>query len=364
LAEHAAEYEWRGEGDEAEIVLYAADDSALEHALPAARLPGVEGPVYAAASLEGFGWAAASTTHLAPDLISAPVRGLLLVAGTRSDNLGVSPQELKDRALRELPEAGLRLPSLNESGVGRFCESGAHGAAEDGLIEEEDLPFLGVRPGDADAVGRRALATGQRAWESGVEPALRLVTEVLDTEGAESLGLEEGALALVVRADAGDLGRLALEAHRERILSRVRSGDFVVAPELPAAPGESGEAEDLAAALHAAANFADARAARALWMLRRVLGGAVGGLEIGAAWGVGGIEERGGRLVHRRDLASAKDGHVLVCGGYAAAGTGNMRASAPPFGVPEEEGRWPWEEAGLLERRTTLDPPEGRGWTC
>jgi tRNA-splicing ligase RtcB (3'-phosphate/5'-hydroxy nucleic acid ligase) len=41
------------------------------------------------------------------------------------------------------------------------------------------------------------------------------------------------------------------------------------------------------------------------------------------------------------------------------AGTGNMWASAPPFGVPEEEGRWPWEEAGLLERLATLDPPEG-----
>jgi tRNA-splicing ligase RtcB len=359
LAGQAAEYEWRGEGDEAEIVLYAPDDSALELALPAARLPGVESPVYAAASQRGFGWAAASATHLSPGLISAPLRGLLLVAGRRSENLGVPPQELIHSVLRELPEAGSRLPSLNEAGVGRLCESGAHGAAEDGLILEEDLPFLGERPGDADAVGRRALAAGPHAWEEGVEPALRLVTEVLDTEGAESMGLEEGTIVLVLGVDAGDLGRLALEAHRERILSRVRSGDFVVAPELPAAPAGSGEGEDLVAALHAAANFADARAARALWMLRRVLGGASGGLDIRAAWSTGGIEERDGRLVHRRDLALVEDGHVLVCGSYAAAGTGNMWASAPPFGVPEEEGRWPWEEAGLLGRRATLNPAEG-----
>jgi tRNA-splicing ligase RtcB len=358
LAEHVAEYEWRGEGDEAEIVLYAPDDSAFELTLPAAELPGVESPVYAAASPLGFGWTAASTTHAAPDLLSAPLRGLLLVTGTRSENLGVPPRELVQRVLRELPEAGARLPSLNESGAGRLCESGARAAAENGLIEEADLPLLDVRPGDADAIGRRALAAAPREWEGGVKPDLRLMTEILDAEGAESLGVEEGALALVVRIDAGDLGRLALSAHRERILSRVRSGDFGATLELPAAPAGSGETEDLVAALHAAANFADARAARALWMLRRVLGEAAGGLDIHAAWRIGGIEERNG-LVHRNNLAWAESGHVLVCGRYAVAGTGNMWSSAPPFGVPEEDGRWPWEEAGLLERLAMLDSPEG-----
>src|SRR5215208_4319039 len=119
------------------------------------------------------------------------------------------------------------------------------------------------------------------------------------------------------------------------------------------------EADDLVAALYAAANFADARASRALWMVRRALGGAAGGLEICAAWRTGGVEVREGRMVHRRDLAWAESGRVLVCGSYAAAGTGNMWASAPPFGVPEEEGRWPWEEAGLLERLAMLHPPEG-----
>jgi tRNA-splicing ligase RtcB (3'-phosphate/5'-hydroxy nucleic acid ligase) len=357
LAEHVAEYEWHGDGEEAEVVLYAPDDSAFERALPAATLPGVENPVFAAASHRGFGWAVASTTHAAPDLLSAPLRGLLLVAGTRSDNLGVPPQELVQRVLRELPEA--RLPSLNESRAGRLCESGARAAAEDGLIEAEDLPLLDVRPGDADAIGRRALAAAPREWAGGVEPDLRLVTEILDTEGAESLGLEEGILAIVVRIDAGDLGRLALAAHKERILSRVRSGDFGAAPELPAAPAGSGETEDLVAAIHAAANFADARAARAVWMLRRILGEVAGGLDIRAAWRTGGIEEQEGRLVHRMGFAWAENGHVLVCGSYAVAGTGNMWASAPPFGVPDEEGRWPWEEAGLLERLATLDPPEG-----
>ena len=359
MAEHAAEYEWRGEGDEAEIILYAPDDAAIERVLPAARLPGVESPVYGAASPAGFGWAAASATHLAPDLLSTPRRGLLLVADTRSENLGVPPQELRDRVLRDLPEAGSRLPSINTSGVGRFCESGGRGAAEDGLVEGEDLALLDVREGDADAVGRRVLAAGPHAWEEGVEPHPRLVTEILDTEGAESLGLEEGVLVFVLEVDAGDLGRLALAAHRERILGRVRAGEFGEESELPSVPAERGEAEDLLAALDAAANFADARAARTLWLLRRMLGDVVGGLGIRAAWRTGGIEYRDGLLVHRNGLALAGDGHVLVCGSYAAAGTGNMWASAPPFGIPGEEGWWPWEEAGLLERLAALDPPEG-----
>ena len=357
MAEHAAKYEWRGEGEEAEIVLYAPDDSAFERALPAARLPGGKSPVYAAASPEGFGWATASRTHVAPDLLSVPLRGMLLVAGARADNLGMPLQELRERVLlRELPEAGVSLPPVN---VGGLCESGARAAAEDGLIEEEDLPLLEVRPGDADTLGRRALAAAPREWEGGVQPDLRLVTEILDTDSAESLGLEAGTLAIVVRVDSGDLGHLTLAAHRERIQSRVRSEDFAATPELPAAPADSAEAEDLIAALNAASNFADGRAARSLWMLRGVLGRVTGGLDIRAAWRTGGIEEQEGRLVHRRRLASAGDGRALVCGSYVAAGRGSMWASAPPFGVPEEEGRWPWEEAGLLERLAMLDPPEG-----
>ncbi len=357
MAEHAAEYEWRGEGEEAEIFLYAPDDAAFERALRAARLPGVQSPVYAAASPEGFGWTASSSSHVAPDLLSLPTRGLLLVAGTRSENLRVDARELANRTVRDLPEIGLRLPSLNEAGIGRLCESGARSAAEDGLIEEEDLPLLGASPGDADALGRRALSAGPRDWEGGVRPELRVVTEVLDNGGAESLGLATATLAFVIGVDAGDLARLALAAHRERI--EARSQDFGAGLDLPAAPVESGEAEDLLAALHAAANFADARAARTVWTLRRLLGDVTGRLDIRAAWRVGGIEERGGGLMHRRDLAAVDDREVLVCGSSAAAGTGKMWSSAPPYGVPESEGRWPWEEAGLLERLAALDPPEG-----
>jgi tRNA-splicing ligase RtcB len=259
--------------------------------------------------------------------------------------------------LRDLPEIGLRLPSLNEAGVGRLCESGARAAAEDGLIEEEDLELLDPLPGDADALGRKALSAGTREWREAASPHVKVVSEVLDTEGAEGLGLELGVLAIVIRIDAGDVWRLALAAHNERL--KARSEDFGARLELPAAPIESGEAEDLLAALYASANFADARAARTVWMLRRLLGDATGGLSIRAAWRVGGLEDQNGRLVHRMGLAQLEDGNALVSGGYAALGTGNMFSSAPPFGVPEDEGRWPWEEAGLLERLAALDSPEG-----
>jgi tRNA-splicing ligase RtcB len=357
LAEHAAEFEWRGEGEEAEILLYAPDDTAIERVLPATRLPGVESPVYAAASPEGFGWTAVSSSHVAPDLLTLPTRGLLIVAGTRSENLRVGARELANRMLRDLPEISSHLPSLNGARVGRLCESGARAAAEDGLIEEEDLGLLDALPGDADALGRRALSAGPRDWQEVAIPELGVVSEVFDTEGAESLGLEPGALAIVIRIDGGDLGRLALAAHGERLQARIE--DFGVSPDVPAAPTESGEAQDLLAALYAAANFADARAARTVWTLRRLLGEAAGGLDIRAIWRVGGVEELDGRLVHRSGLALVEDGSALTCGRYAALGTGNMFSSAPPFGVFESDDRWPWEEAGLLERLAALDPPEG-----
>jgi tRNA-splicing ligase RtcB (3'-phosphate/5'-hydroxy nucleic acid ligase) len=357
LAEHAAEYEWRGDGEEAEILLYAPDDAAIERVLPATSLPGVESPVYAAASPEGFGWTAVSSSHVAPDLLSLPTRGLLLVAGTRSENLRVDVRELANRMLRDLPEIGPRLPSLNEAGVGRLCESGARAAAEDGLLEEEDLRLLDARPGDADALGRRARSAGPRDWQEATIPELSVVSGVFATEGAESLGLEPGTLAIVIRVDGGNLGRLSLAAHRERLQNHAE--DFGAGLDLPAAPTGSGEAQDLLAALYAAANFADARAARTVWTLRRLLGEAAGGLDNRAAWRVGGVEERDGRLVHRRGLALVEDGGALFCGRYAALGTGNMFSSAPPFGVFEAEDQWPWEEAGLLERLAALDPPEG-----
>ncbi len=361
MVEHAADYEWREEGEGAEVVLYAPEeriaDSAFDRIIPATRLPGVESPVYAAASPEGLGWVAVSTSHAAPDLVSVPVRGLLLVADAALGNLGAPPEEVPRMIWRRLSEA--RLPPLTGAGTRRICESGARTAAEDGLIEEQDLPLLDPRAGDADALGRRAVSAGTREWDRPGEVHAYAVGEVLNAGAAEGLGLNQGTFTLVVSAGAGDLGRLALAGHRERILNRVRGGDFGAEEDVPAAPVETEEAADLLAALRAAANFADGRAALLLYALRRALKEFGGGLSLRAAWRIGGIEDQGGSLVHRGDLASAVEGEVLVSGGSVVAGTGKMSGSVPPFGVPEDDdGRRPWEEAGVLERWVELDPPE------
>ena len=366
MVDQAEEFAWSGEGKDAEIFVRAPDEATAERAidrtLPAARLPGVHSPVHAAASPEDLGWVAVSGTHAAPDLFSAPVRGLLLLADVDADTLGFPPRDVGDLALRGLAEAGPSLPVLNEAGVRRVCEEGAGAAAEDGLVEEEDLAHLEPLEGDPDALGRRSLAAGTRDWEEGFGLEVAVVGEVLEGEGAEALGVRRGLLALVVRAGAGGLGRLAQDTHRARIFTRIRAGvDFGAGDDLPAAPVEVEEAADLIAAAQAASNFADARAARAVYALRRVLGDVVGGLELRAAWKVGGIEVRDGIMIHRNNLAAVAQGGVLVSGGAVAVGTGNMWRSAPPFGAPEGEGRWPWEEAGLLERWAELDPTRGEG---
>ena len=358
MAEHVADFEWRGEGEEAEVVLYASDASSFERVLPAARLPGVESPVYAAASESGFGWVVASAESVAPDLASVPVRGMLLTTDAAVENLDVRPKDLGALIFRNLSEVGV--PALGMAGMRRICEGGALAAAEYGLIEAEDLLFFGVRDGEPDALDRRAIAAGERDWEVRAgEMGVFVVGEVFDVERMEETGIEPGALAVEVRVGSGDLGRLASGAHRERILRRVWSGEFDLDQDLPVAPAGSEEAADLLAALRAAENFADGRAALFVYALRRALRDIDGGVSLRASWSVGGIEERGGSFVHRRGLAAAGEREVLVAGSSVAAGIGKMRGSAPPFEIRENEGRWAWEEAGLVERLAGLSPPGG-----
>jgi tRNA-splicing ligase RtcB (3'-phosphate/5'-hydroxy nucleic acid ligase) len=363
MVDQVEEFAWSGEGEDAEILVRAPDEATAERALdltlPAARLPGVQGPVHAAASPEDLGWVAASGTHVAPDLISAPARGLLLVADADAGNLGVPTRDVTNLVLRGLAEASPSLPILNEAGVRRVSEEGAAAAAEDGLFEEEDLAHLEPVEGDPDALGRRALIAGTRDWEQGFGLEVAVVGEVLDSEGAEALGVRSGMLALVVRVGGGDLGRLALSTHRGRIFTLIRAGmDLGAQDDLPAAPAGSEEAADLLTAVRAASNFADARAARGVYALRRVLGDAAGGLDIRASWKVGGVETRDGFVVHRKNLA-ATEKEALASGGVVAFGTGKMWRSAPPFGAAEDDGRWPWEEAGLLARLLVLDQAGG-----
>jgi tRNA-splicing ligase RtcB len=361
MAEHAADFEWCGEGEDAEVVVYAPDSTvagwAFEQALPAARLPGVVSTVYAASSrlvgvASGFGWVAASETHLAPDLISAPEWGVLLVADASVEGIGL-PEEVPRLVSRRLSE--IALPNIGEAGIRRVTESGALWAAEEGLIEEEDLPLFAQRAGDADALGRRSLSAGRRDWTKLGEVHSMRVAEILDTEGAEELGLDPGALTFVVSTGAEDLGRLALVGHRERLLAKATSGDFGAPVDLPAAPADTEEAKDLLVAIGATANYAAGRAALALYAFRWALRDA-GTLRLRAAWTVGGFGERDGWVLHRNNLAAAATEEALVAEQTVAAGTGEMLGSAPAFDVAEEDGRWPWEEAGILTRRAILEP--------
>ena len=360
MTERAADFEWRGEGKEAEILLYAPDlavaEASLERALSAARLPGAVSPVYVAASgtPSNFGWVAASETHAAPDLVSAPEWGLLIVVETpvESSRLEEVPR-LISRGLSEVA-----LPSVEEAEVRKLAGSGALWAAEEGLIEEEDLHSLDALAGDADALSRRALSAGTRDWTRPGDIRALQVAEILDSDGAGELGLEAGSLAIAVGVHAEDLGRLSMASHRDRISARLSSGSFGDPGDLPAAPAETEEARDLVFAANATTNYAAGRAALVLYALRRALREA-GTLDLRAAWKIGGFEERNGRILHRNRLAAVVARDAFVAGQTVAAGTGGMLGSAPPFEasaeVSEEGGRWPWEESGILARWAVLE---------
>ena len=372
MIEHAADFEWRGEGEEAEVAVYAPDgataERAFERTLPAARLPGAESPVEAAASREGFGRVAVSATHASPDLFSAPRWGLLLVAEVAVASLGVPPEEVPRLLSRRLSEVGL--PGIGETGVRELSEFGATWAAGEGFIEEDDLSLFlsgsASRTGDPDSLGGRALSAGARDWtRPGRIEAFR-VADVLDSERAGEAGLEEGAFALVVDVCAEDLGRLTLAGHRERIVARTVHADFGSPEGLLATPVNTEEAADLASAAGGAAGYAAGRSALVLYALRRSLRDLTP-LRLRAAWPIGGLEEKGGRLLHRDALAAVGEAGPLVSGLRVAAGTGRMFGSAPPFGVADDEGEWPWEEAGLCASVSVLEPLGGRSevrpWT-
>lgn len=358
MAERTGDYEWRIEGEAAEAVLYAPDEAALEYprlrsGLDAATgLPGVESPVYAAASPRGYGLVAASSSHVAPGLVSAPRVGLLLVAGSPVDRLGLPPEDLPRLLARSLSEVSM--PSLSEPELRAACESGAVWAAGEALLGEEDLAPLGASGGDPDALGRRALAVGSREWDPrpGADVRVYGVGEMPGSATADSLGLYRGALVVVASVVTGDLGRLALEGHRQRISRR----DFGDPGTVAAAPRGTEEAADLIAATDAASGYAAARASLLIYALRRALEESVGALDLAASWSLGGFEERGGATLHRRSLARLRRGDALVCGETVASGTGAMLDSAPTFDS-EGEREWPWEESGLLESAALLRPP-------
>ena len=372
MVEHAADFEWRGEGEEAGVTIYAPDAAAaqraLEEALPAARLPGAESPVEAAASRGGFGSVVVSGTHASPDLFSAPRWRLLIVAELPVSSMGMPPEETTRFLSRRLSEVSL--PGIGEAGVRELSESGALWAAGEGLLEEEDLSFFTAGPasrtGDADSLGRRALAAGARDWTRPARVGAFRIADILDSQRAGEAGLEEGAFALVVDVGAEDLGRLALAGHRERMVERTIHGEFGSPEGLLVAPVDTEEAADLLSADGAAAGYAAGRAALILHALRRALGDLTP-LRLRAAWPVGGLVGLGGRHVHRNGLAAVGEGGLFVSGLRVAAGTGRMFDSAPPFGVPEELGGWPWEEAGVCAGVAVLESLGGRSevkpWT-
>ena len=273
--------------------------------------------------------------------------------------------ELAGLIVRDLSET--RLPAPSEAWVLRLCESGAVAAAEDGLLEEEDLAYFSSVEGDPDSLGRAAVSGGVRGWRERPGTARAFVTvEILDRDAADGLGVERGSLVVALRSGAGDLGDVTREAHRRRILARV--DEFGVGREPVAAPLDSGEAQDLISAAGAAANFADARMALVVHAARRAVLEVVGEARISAAWRMGGLESsgEGGSFAHRMGLAAVADGRAFVSisptGGEIGCGAGKMWSSVPSFGVAARtDGRDVWEEAGVLRRWSRLAASEDRG---
>ncbi|WP_119069507.1 hypothetical protein [Rubrobacter indicoceani] len=370
MIDNSEKFVYRRDGEEAEVVVYAPDGEAAERgfgrAVRAASMPGVEGTVHAAAAESGYGHAVVAGGSVSPEMVSAPERGVLLSCEVEAKDfarrLGVAEHQVNREVSRRIGESVYGLPRPDRRSIRRACEAGAEELADAGVIEEEDLAFLGPLAADPEAAGRRALAAGEREWGrlfADVTPYSP--SEVFDPDALEDSGFEAEGLLLFLSVGAGELGRLVFSLHRERFRSRIltRDFDFVRDPSggvasLCVGPSESEEAGDFVAASASTANFSDALSALSLFVVRRALGGVLGGIEIRSSWRCGGILQRDGLMLHRDGLAAVEADGVFVCGGNLCSGKGEMESSAPSFYAPEPEGRWPWEEAGLVGRLARL----------
>lgn len=354
------------------MIVYAPDSAIAERGFErlnaAASVPGVEGEVCAAVSGDGYGHVFGTGGGVAPGLVSVPGRGVLLSCEVTSEDfarrLGVAGHQVEKEVARRFGGATYGMPRANAAFVRRVCEFGAEALASEGVIEEEDLAFLTHVPGgDPEAAGRRALLSGEREWGERFATATPyFISEVFDSEALERAGLEPSRLVFGFGVPAVEMGRVAHSLHRERIISRISYGefDFVGDPSgdggIAVAPPDTEEARDFVAASGAASNFSDALVALSLFVVRRALGGVVGDVVPVSSWRVGGVEESvDGGIIHRDGVAAVGEGSLVLSGGVFASGMGTMAKSAPTFGAGEDEGRWLWEEAGLLGRIATFE---------
>ena len=356
--------------------------STLQQLANVATLPGVVGHVYGRPDMHvgyGFPVGGVAATELPDGVVSPGGVGFdincgvrLLITPLRRSDLGARAERLVHEISRSIPAGTGRGGPLHLSASqldGVLAEGSAYVVRELGLGVDADVEHTESRGrlegADPSRVSQRAKDRGRDqlgTMGSGnhfVE--VQEVDRILDADAAQAMGLEQGAVTVLVHSGSRGLGHQVCTDYVRRMDAELaRHGITLPDRQLSCAPASAASGRDYLAAMACAANFA--------WSNRQIIGhrvrqavAAVEGVELAdvrviydVAHNIAKPERHGGRhvLVHRKGATRAfGPSHPEVPSAYRGVGQ--------PVFIPGSMGTASYVLAGL-------DTSSERSWgsTC
>jgi len=262
------------------------DDDALQQVINVAHLPGIVGHSFAMPDLHaGYGFPIGGVAAMDPaadGVVSPGGVGYDINCGVRLARTSIQLADVKDRIGELIRQLYAAVPCGVgvAGGIGRVAKpelrrvlrDGASWAVTQGLGTADDLAATEDR---GTAAGADPSAVSERAIERGHEQLgslgsgnhfleLQVVDQILLPDVAEQLGLEAGALTLMIHSGSRGLGhQVCTDALQEMGTAAARFRLQLPDRQLAAAPISSAEGQRYLGAMAAAANFA--------WCNRQVL---------------------------------------------------------------------------------------------
>jgi tRNA-splicing ligase RtcB len=348
--------------------LETEDYASLRQLTNVATLPGIVEPALTMPDIHwGYGFPIGGVAAFDPErggVVSPGGVGFDINCGVRLLTSEIERPELERRKVRLADALFEAVPS--GMGRGRKDFRMSRGELEKTLVEGP-TPLVERGFGEAEDLGRIESggklsnadpgSVSQRAYERGLPQLgtlgsgnhfleVQYVDEVYDLEAAESFGLREGLVTVLIHSGSRGLGHQVCTDYVERFLEAApRYGIELVDRQLAAAPVQSPEGERYLGAMSAAANFAFANRQLIAHFVREAFRKAGFGQSLRLLYDLAHnnakFEEHGGKrvLVHRKGATRA-----------FGPGEGELpeeyRAVGQPVLVPGDMGRYSFVLAG------------------
>jgi tRNA-splicing ligase RtcB len=264
---------YAGEG----LFAQAGAEQALQQVRNVATLPGILKASIAMPDIHwGYGFPIGGVAAMddRDGVVSPGGVGFDINCGVRLVKTGLTRDEVQPRLPELMHEIMRRVPQgtgergvlhLNEREFRRLIEQGVPFLAERGLATDDDLEHTeegGSLPGaHAEAVTHKAVFRGHSqvgslgAGNHFLE--VQVVAEVHDTETAESFGIREGQIVVMIHTGSRGFGHQVCTDHLAHMAAAAsRYGYELPDRQLACAPVRSPEGQDYLAAMGCAVNFA------------------------------------------------------------------------------------------------------------